>query len=527
MRIARAALVATLSIWYFAYVFRVDEGTLLTTGLGDWVDPYFINYLLEHWVTSLPRLADPSSPPMYFPVTGTLGYSHSLILFVPFYAVPRLFFHPFIAYNLSILLVLLAGTWSLYFVLRKFAGVEFITALLLTACFATSENVINGQTSIWTQRVSVFLIPIIVLIALVAARMRDSWRRNALAALAGLSAVLLFTHDFYTGMLAFLVAALLGAGAAVTHRHQLSEAATAFWRTNQRYLVAAGAGVIVGVFIFFFIHFDAYRTHPRFPEDQLLNQLVVVDSNKWRSRTDVIANLLHYASVRTFAFVLVIGGLAWVPAFGVTRDDRRYVVWFLIVSALMFVIPLRWQNYSVWRAFFEPLPGFGAIRDPKRIVYLYELGAAFAAALFVMRLPKSSRLRLAVPVVLLVCLAGDWNRERFEFNRPREPFQQWVAAPIAVDPSCRSFFIKGASTTYMTRSFHMWALYNIDAAFIALDLRIPTLNGYSAWSPEGWGLANPQEEADYIKRVDEWIASRQLRGVCALDIDVRTMRPYR
>ena len=526
MRLVRAAVVAGLSLGYFAFVFRVSEGTFLTTGLGDWLDPYFINYLLEHWVTSLPRLADPSSPPMYFPATGTLGYSHALMLFVPFYALPRLFLHPFIAYNLCIFLVLLAGTWSLYAILRRYAGLDFFTSLLLTAFFATSENVVNGLTGVWTQRASVFLIPPIVLVGLTAARLADGWWRTALAALTGLSAILLFSHDFYTGMLALLVAALSGAAAFVTHGPQIRQASVDFWRTNQRYVLAMGAGGAVGVCIFLFIHLDAYKAHSRFPEDNLLNQLVVVDSSKWQSTADAVSNLVRYPSMRTFVLALLVVGLAWVPYFGVRREDRRYGLWFLLVSLLVLVIPLRWHNFSIWRAFFEPLPGFSAIRDPKRIAYLYELGAVCVAALFFMRLPKASALRAIVLVLLLLFLAGDWNRERFDFNRPRAPFERWVTAPIAADPSCRSFFIKGASAGYMARASHMWALYNVDAAFIALERRIPTLNGYSAWWPEGWGLGNPQEP-EYQQQVDRWIDRHQLRGVCALDIDARTMVPYR
>jgi hypothetical protein len=310
------------------------------------------------------------------------------------------------------------------------------------------------------------------------------------------------------------------------HESAVRQAAIDFWHNHRRYVLALAAGVVGGVSIFLFIHFDAYMAHPRFPEDQLLDQIVVVDSSKWRSTADVVSNLLHYASVRTFEFAVLVVGLAWVPWFNVPREDRKYGLWFLMVSLVVLAIPLRWHNFSFWRAFFEPLPGLGAIRDPKRIVYLYELGAVFAAALFVMRLAKTSPLRVIVPLLVLLFLAADWNRERFDFYRPREPFERWVAAPIAADPSCRSFFIKGASADYMSRSFHMWALYNIDAAFIALERRIPTLNGYSAWAPEGWSLFNPQE-ADYQQRVDRWIDRHQLSGVCALDIDARTMRPYR
>src|SRR4030095_11973151 len=100
--------------------------------------------------------------------------------------------HPFIAYNLCIFLVLLAGTWCLYAVLRRFARLAFFTSLLLTAFFATSKNVINGLTGIWTQRVSVFLIPPIVLVALTAARLAGGWVREGPRGVDGALGVLVF-----------------------------------------------------------------------------------------------------------------------------------------------------------------------------------------------------------------------------------------------------------------------------------------------------------------------------------------------
>jgi len=77
----------------------------------------------------------------------------------------------------------------------------------------------------------------------------------------------------------------------------------------------------------------------------------------------------------------------------------------------------------------------------------------------------------------------------------------------------------------MSRSGHMWTLYAIDALFISMKYRIPTLNGYSAWAPKEWGLANPQEEG-YDKAVAHWIEKYQLRDVCRLDIERRTMTPW-
>ena len=156
---------------------------------------------------------------------------------------------------------------------------------------------------------------------------------------------------------------------------------------------------------------------------------------------------------------------------------------------------------------------------------MYELVAVLAVGLFLARLPTTSALRRALPLAVLTLLAADWNPEVFPYGRPIAVYRQMVEAPIQIDPSCRSFFIKGASDRYMARSGHMWSLYGIDAMFIAIDHAMPTLNGYSAWEPAGWGLANPQEPA-YPGRVSEWIERHDLQGVCALDIEARSMTPY-
>ena len=82
-----------------------------------------------------------------------------------------------------------------------------------------------------------------------------------------------------------------------------------------------------------------------------------------------------------------------------------------------------------------------------------------------------------------------------------------------------------ASSEYESRYGNRAGLYGIDAAFIALRTSVPTLNGYSAWAPEGWSLADPPHPF-YLAAVNAWVAANQLRGVCQLDIDARRMTPY-
>ena len=81
---------------------------------------------------------------MFFPQEMTLGYSHGLVLYAPIYAPLRAFFHPFQAYNLTLFVVMVLGTISLYALLRIHFRLTFVESVLFTAFFATSANIING-----------------------------------------------------------------------------------------------------------------------------------------------------------------------------------------------------------------------------------------------------------------------------------------------------------------------------------------------------------------------------------------------
>lgn len=166
MKLIRALAVVTLTTLYLSSVFRLFEATFWTAGLGDWWDPYFINFLLEHWYQSGLHLSDPTTPPMFFPIEGTLGSSHGLVLYVPFYAIARLFLHPFQAYNATLFAVMAMGVFCLYALLRRFLQLTFAESLLLSLFFLTSANVMGHWIGIWSQRASVFLVPAILLAAL-------------------------------------------------------------------------------------------------------------------------------------------------------------------------------------------------------------------------------------------------------------------------------------------------------------------------------------------------------------------------
>jgi hypothetical protein len=580
-RVGRGLAVLGVSIGYLTYLFRPFQPAFWDTGMGDWMDPYFINYLLEHWYQSLASFHDPASPPMYYPVRHTLGYSHALILYVPFYVAFRLFSHPFVAYSLTLAAVMETGIICLYLLLRRRFHLSFLESLLLTVFFCTSHNVVNGGVSVWSQRASVFLIsPILYLWALSSSRTEGYWNISG-AAMTGLLATLLFTHDFYTALFAAFFAALALPAFA---RMSLITWLVTFWRTlrgPERTALAAttaasvwtcfillsggvelrlaavrvashnwrrpmwlaalallvflalrrdcwpraiklwfgrsrracAAGAAIGALIFLWIYFPTIREDRSFPDEDLLN--VLTATGPWHA----------YSRLESFGLVSALSVAALLPWSRTDRRTRRVAAWAIGISLVVLLIPVRNGSLSLWLAVFRRLPGFSVIRDPTRIIYVYELAAVLAAAWLMTRLPRAAAFRSVVVIGLTALITTGHNRDTFEGYRPRADFRRWVEAPIAVDPACRSFFVKGASAEYMSRQSHMWTLYGIDAMFISLRVSLPTLNGYSALTPVGWELLNPHE-AEYPDRVRRWIDRYHLTGVCAFDIDLRTMSPF-
>src|SRR5262249_32888572 len=154
--------------------------------------------------------------------------------------------------------------------------------------------------------------------------------------------------------------------------------------------------------------------------------------------------LVPFDAGRSFAAVFLLGAAAWLPWLRVPQRVRLFSLWFVLVTLVVLVIPVRFGEAALWRFAVDVLPGFSAIRDPRRIQFPFELAAALAFGLFVAQLPRSSAARRSVVAFVLVVIVLNWNRERFDYERPLEAFQRFVEAPIAVDSTCRSFFVKRA-----------------------------------------------------------------------------------
>jgi hypothetical protein len=597
-RLVRGGVVVCLSLAFFSAVFQIRQEPFWSAGMGDWMDPYFVNALLEHWTQSIVHLRNPISPPMFFPQEMTLGYSHGLVLYAPIYAPLRAFFHPFQAYNLTLFVVMVLGTISLYALLRIHFRLTFVESVLFTAFFATSANIINGGIEAWSQRASIFLVPPALLMLVHSHRMRDGWPKLAMAFMAGLVTMLSFVQDFYTAQFTAFFAVLmivaylaieggwprmdaagtgwaargarvqrivivvagltmgwavfivlaggvettimgvrirshdwrrpLGVGLAVVLTYFIVRAGLRVkpsWPRRSRWLDAVLLGGAVGAAVFAWIYLPVYWQYGAFPEEQLENALRHLNPSRWHGWRDVVRDIQVTDSIRPYMFVLIVAVLACVPWLNSDRSARRYALGLLAISVVVLLVPISYGGFSLWREAFAPLPGFRAIRDPVRIIYSYELAIVLVLALIVSRPLVKPIFRVVIVLALAVVMLGSKPPGTFGYKRPIQIYRRWVSAPVEIDRSCESFYIKRASAQYEARSVDKWTLYNLDAVFIALRYSLPTLNGYSAWVPVGWNITNPNDH-EYTDNVNSWIAQKRLTNVCELDIDARTIKPY-
>jgi hypothetical protein len=132
--------------------------------------------------------------------------------------------------------------------------------------------------------------------------------------------------------------------------------------------------------------------------------------------------------------------------------------------------------------------------------------------------PPRIRVRrsLLSTAIVVFCLIEQINlRPSNLLSRSRE--LAWLSEVPAPPSQCQAFLLKIANQPDVGDE--------IDAMWISLLTDLPTLNGYSGWSPPGWHLDDPT--IDYYRAVREWISQTRLSGqVCTYDRSARTWAKF-
>ena len=207
-------------------------------------------------------------------------------------------------------------------------------------------------------------------------------------------------------------ASVLSQGVAAASSALLEVYRTRVPQARRSLVVAFAVGGLVGLVVFLWIYLPSYREHPSFPREHFMNGLKPLDPARWQ---DLRGTIDDFQGIRNPEAVRV---RAWGQpdrldvSRRIDRHVRLYALWFSFISLLIVLVPLRYGDLSFWAVLFGWLPGLGPIRDPRRIIHIYELGVVLATAFVLRSLPRRSWPRLAVAAMALVLLVFTTRRRR-------------------------------------------------------------------------------------------------------------------
>jgi hypothetical protein len=225
--------------------------------------------------------------------------------------------------------------------------------------------------------------------------------------------------------------------------------------------------------------------------------------------------------------VFVYGSFASIWKSRYSQSGRDLLVLICAMTVwLAWLLMVQLDGYSLWWFIYRFLPGGGAIRA----VYRFNINLMLPVVIVVgfvmdewLTILKRRASRLGITALIALAIAmvfEEGNRHRDLLSKSEErAFRSTV--PPAPD-YCRAMVIRAETDTHMG----WWGPLQLDAMLIAQANRIPTLNGYSGWFPDGWALQFPTQD-NYEQAVRNWATHHNvLSGLCTFHYETRQWQKF-
>ena len=536
-RLIEVASVVAVWLAGAAVFFREQWTSGFKTLEGNDGDMRLAVYLCEHWFRVFHGQASWLNPGFFYPVKGLLGWSDTFFLYEVFYTPLRLVgCDPFLALQITLILLSLVGFASIVALVRVAFGASKWMALAggLIFTFANSLWLHAGAA----QDSALYLVPLVVLLAVLAWRAAGEGRGRPallLGAGGGLLAALLAYTSYYVTYFSFVCAGVLIVVLVVSSPRRawewVRDGVTRRWPAVA---VTAGA-MLVGLVPFALTYLPARPDDPGSTYADVMvyaaraRDVLNVGSGNllWSSAVHHLVSGIDYgmyevsyAVTPVLLICAVLGGgwCAWRVRTG--RAARpvpaRMAAGLAATAVVGELIPMHTRIGTPWALFYH-LPGAGAMRAIDRIGLVAGLAAVLALVAAATELwahlasHRQPLLRVAVAGVLAVAVLEQVNTS--PTSSVDRAAQTRILAGLGRPPgSCRSFYVVDS------RSDLPFFESQIDAMLISQRLGLPTVNGYTAYNPKGWDLADIGSPS-YLDSVSQWVGTRAVAaGLCQFDL---------
>jgi hypothetical protein len=417
------------------------------------------------------------------------AYTDSLISLQPFYSFWRIMGAPSgIAYQLCAIGLLAACFLAMWWLLRRGFRATPLPAAAGAFLFAFSSPRVHQLGHI--QLFAHFALPLALLGLVLELREgrknRRQWRWIAL--FAGAMVVELYGSIY----MAWFSLMLLGVAASTTifwprGRKTVSES---LCRKPLIWLVTMTTGGLACLPVFL-PYLRAARTVPHRPFTDVLPLLPPPTALLYPGPSNWIAQLLGIGEWSVFSSITaplsqtmspgITASLMVMAGCWLSRRDRS-VVLPCAVGLVCLLLVMRWPgDVTLWRWFYDSVPGAPAFRAMGRIVLPLLAPAGIALAVSVERVRVRCGTLAAVGLVLLMVVEQGQFQTAYDW-REFESRSRSIASAV---PSYCDAFVYSPADKETARASDL----HYDAMWAALFADMPTVNGHSGVSPPGWYTA--------------------------------------
>jgi hypothetical protein len=508
--------------------------------IGDAGDARLDIFLRENFLQFLRGQAEFLSPPMFFPIKGTFGYSDAYLLDALIYVPLRVVgFDPFLTFELLCIGTSLVGFVSTNILLTRFGGVRQPLAALAATIFVFSNALYISMGH--PQLYEVNIAPLVAILFLEAARSRTSHpiRSTTAGFLGGLVLALLFSTGYYVAWYFTFLSGIVLVSAAIVRfglrplsilRARIYLALV--WR-NLSIGVAGAVGFAIGAIPFWKIYAPIVaqfsgRGYSEYEGPFLVDLLNVSGNNiVWGGlieRLQIVPKDLLYNGEHVIAVTPVLMLTFFLCAWAVWRNRllsdpenrilRSVVLGCFFAAALMTVMMVKVGEFSLFWFVWHVVPGANALRSGTRAQIMTNGFVVVVVAIVLARLLQKTTSRgvaVAVWALVLLCVAEQANVvSNHNLSRRQEVAALGIVA--AAPTGCKSFYVAPHSLERGP------ATQQINAMLIGQVVNLPTLNGYSGLYPPGWKLWETGTPS-YQNHAWRWATAHGITdGLCRYDV---------
>ena len=539
MRLLKPTVVIFAGILSAMLFFRLSVITGFDRILGNGGDGCLIFGIVDHWRDVFSGNAKWDTLPMFWPATGTLGFSDAFFINGVVHSVLcALGIDIYYSYSITLMLQALAGYFLMYMLLRRFMNIRWPIVVAISAIFVNLSAIQTAGTHI--QMHSVWLCPGIMMLGWKALENR---RGAAIwAALCGLSlAALFFTVYYVSWFFTFVMCLCACIWIVAKIRRGIFEGngikpalknVIATICARRAPLVAFAAAFAVGIIPFLLLYIPVMRQSGAWPYDGLHNMMPgVVDlvntgsanilwgwmsgamnlearENFWELSYGVapITMLMFIAAMAFLVLRLRRGAKDTVDKIALVFGISVVICWALVVKV---------DGCSLWIIVFHLVPGAGALRALFRFDVVLSFFVLIVIAVFFDRIAamKKTPAIVSLCAILAVMFAEQFSMSKANDQISRRKLVAFDESIPAPPTDARVFYMAPSSLDRVSMQ--------IAAFSIARRTGIPTLNGYSGTWPAEWHLLDI-DRPNYEELVRSWIRHTDVPGLYRFDLDAMT-----